>query len=317
VEQGVFLDSGSLGGDIDLGGVAATLPRWRFHDETAPGEIAARVRDAGIVITNKVGLDARALDAAHRLRLVCVSATGVDNVDLEAAARRGITVCNVPDYATPSVVQHVFALMLALVTRLPDYRDAVRAGRWQHSRHFALLDWPVAELAGRTLGIVGYGELGRAVAAVAGCFGMQVLLAARPGTIPAPGRIELDALLGRVDVLSLHCPLTDRTRGLIGARELGLMRRHALLINTARGGIVDEAALADALRCGALAGAGIDVLASEPPRDGSPLLAADIPNLIVTPHVAWASRESRRRLVDGLRENIEAFLAGRPRNVVT
>ncbi len=317
MEQGVFVDSGSLGADIDLDGIAATLPRWSFHEATAPEAVAERIRDAGIVITNKVVLDAAALTAARRLRLVCVAATGVNNVDLEAAASHGITVCNVTAYATPSVVQHVFALMLALATRLPDYHEAVRAGDWQRSRHFALLDYPVAELAGRTLGIVGYGELGRAVAAAAECFGLQVLIAARPGTAPGPGRLALDELLGRVDVLSLHCPLTSHTRGLIGARELGLMKRNALLINTARGGIVDEAALAAALRNGDIAGAGIDVLDSEPPRAGSPLLAADCPNLIVTPHIAWASRESRQRLVAGLRENIEAFIAGRPRNVVS
>ncbi len=317
MERGVFLDSGSLGPDIDLDGIAATLPQWSFHEETAPAETGERIRDVDVVITNKVVLDAGALAAARRLRLVCVAATGVNNVDLDAAARQGITVCNVTAYATPSVVQHVFALMLALATRLADYREAVRAGDWQRSRHFALLDYPVTELAGRTLGIVGHGELGRAVATAAGAFGMRVLIAARRGSAPGEGRVAFDELLGRVDVLSLHCPLTEATRGLVGAREFGMMKRDALLINTARGGIVDEAALATALRAGVIAGAGIDVLASEPPRAGSPLLAADIPNLIVTPHIAWASRESRRRLVASLQENIEAFGAGRPHNVVS
>jgi glycerate dehydrogenase len=317
VRAGVFLDSGSLGqGDIDLSGIEATLPRWSFHDATAPAEVAERICDAEVVITNKVVLGAEQFAAAGHLRLVCVSATGVDNVDLSAASRRNITVCNVTAYATPSVVQHVFALMFALAIRLPDYHAAVRAGRWQQSRHFALLDYPFAELAGRTLGIVGYGELGRAVAAAAKCFGMDVVIAARPGTAPKPGRVALDELLGRIDVLSLHCPLTDATRGLIGTRELARMKPGALLINAARGGIVDEAALAAALRSGVIGGAGVDVLESEPPHQGSSLLAPDIPNLIVTPHIAWASRESRQRLVDGLRDNIEAFIAGRPRNVV-
>ncbi len=317
MRAGVFLDSGSLGhGDIDLSGIEATLPRWIFHETTAASEVAERIRAADVVITNKVVLGAEQLAAAENLRLVCVAATGVNNIDLAAASRLSITVCNVPAYATPSVVQHVFALMFSLATRLPEYRAAVRAGRWQQSPQFALLDYPISELDGCTLGIVGYGALGRAVAAAAGCFGMDVRIAARSGMPPASGRVAFDELLGQVDVLSLHCPLTDTNRGLIGTRELALMKSSALLINTARGGLIDEAALADALRRGVIGGAGIDVLETEPPCQGSPLLATDIPNLIVTPHIAWASRESRQRLADGLRENIAAFMGGRPRNVV-
>lgn len=318
IRTGVLLDRGSLGADdIDLASLEATLPTWRCFDATSNHEVAGRIRDAGVIISNKVTLDADCLAAAKAVRLVCISATGVDHVDVAAAANLGITVCNVPAYATPSVTQHVFALLFSLATRLHDYRQAVRAGRWQQSTQFCLLDYPVTELAGRRLGIVGHGELGRAVAKAARCFGMEVVIAARPGTPPGTGRFSLDEVLASVDVLSLHCPLTPTTRGLIGARELALMKPHALLINTARGGIVDEAALADALRRGVIAGAGIDVLECEPPRDDSPLLVTDIPNLIVTPHVAWASRESRQRLVDSVRDNILAFLDGRPRNVVT
>ena len=269
-----------------------------------------------MVVTNKVVLDRDTLAGAEDLRLVCIAATGTNNVDLAAARELGIAVTNVARYATPAVVQHVFALILALTTRLPDYQRAVAAGAWQRHDAFCLLDHPIRELAGRTLGIVGFGELGQAVARVADAFGMSVLIAQRPGGPPQAGRLPLDALLPRVDVLSLHCPLTDATRGLIGARELGLMRRDALLINTARGGLVDEAALAAALRGGDLGGAGVDVLTREPPAEGNPLLAADIPHLIVTPHTAWASREARQRLLDEVAANIAAFLAGQTRNRV-
>jgi glycerate dehydrogenase len=215
------------------------------------------------------------------------------------------------------VVQHVFALLLALCTRWPDYQQAVGEGRWQRASQFCLLDFPIRELAGKTIGIIGYGELGRGVARVAEAFGMHVLLAQRPGTVEVlENRTPLPVLLPQVDVLSLHCPLTPATRGLIGAWELALMRRDAILINTARGGLVDEALLADALRRGALGGAGVDVLSLEPPVGGNPLLAPDIPHLIVTPHCAWGSRESRQRLVGQLAENIAGFLSGAPVRVV-
>ena len=268
------------------------------------------------MISNKVRLDAAAFAAAPQLRLVCVAATGTNNVDLDAAQRHGVTVCNVRGYATPAVVQHVYALILALTTRLPDYQRDVANGRWQASPYFCLLDHPIRELAGRTLGIVGYGELGSAVARVAAAFGMSVLIAQRAGSAAQAGRLALTELLPLVDILSLHCPLTPQTRGLIGAQELALMKPDALLINTARGGLVDEAALAAALRGGKLGGAGIDVLSEEPPRDNNPLLATDIPNLIVTPHIAWASREARQRVIDAIAANIRAFLAGTPVNVV-
>jgi glycerate dehydrogenase len=315
---GVFLDRDSLDrGDLDFSALDRVLPDLRYYPATAPEEVAGRIEPAGVVISNKVVLDAAALQQARRLRLICVAATGVNNVDLEAAARLGITVCNGRGYATPAVVQHVFALLLALCTHWPDYQQAVREGRWQRSRQFCLLDFPIRELAGKTVGIVGYGELGRGVARVAEAFGMRVLLAQRPGTVePEEGRLPLPLLLPQVDVLSLHCPLTPATRGLIGAWELALMRRDALLINTARGGLVDEALLAAALRQGALGGAGVDVLSLEPPVAGNPLLAPDIPNLIVTPHSAWGSRESRQRLVGQLAENIQGYRDGAPLRVV-
>jgi glycerate dehydrogenase len=314
---GVFLDRGSLGNDeFDLAALRATLPEWRFYEATSAHDVEDRIRDASIVVSNKVMLDGQSLRSAHRLRLVCIAATGTNNVDLTAASRQGISVCNVRAYATSSVTQHVFALILALTTRLVDYRDAVRAGRWQESSQFCLLDYPITELAGKVIGIVGYGELGRSVARVAESFGMEVKVSGRP-TTHAAGRLSLPELLSIADIVSLHCPLTPQTRHLIGMREFELMRKTALLINTARGGIVDESALAYALKNGMIAGAGVDVLSHEPPDAGHPLLAQDIPHLLVTPHIAWASREARQRVLDETSENIRCFLTGKPRNLVT
>jgi len=270
-------------------------------------------------------IGAAEMDAAARLRLICIAATGTNNVDLNAARERGIAVTHVAGYATPSVVQHVLAIMLGWATRLLEQQQAVQVGDWSRSPHFCLLGegfrQPVRELAGRRLGIVGYGELGRGVARAAEVFGMEVLVAQRPGTVgaePNAGRLRmpLTELLQQVDVLSLHCPLTDDTRNLIGADELALLGPEALLINTARGGIVDESALAAALRAGTLGAAAVDTLTAEPPPPHHPLLAADIPNLIVTPHAAWATLEARQRLIDEVAANIAAFVAGERRNRV-
>ena len=316
---GVLLDRDSLDrDDIDFTALRATLPDWRLYAATAPHEVAARIAEAAVVVCNKVVLSAPALAGAKRLQLVAVAATGTNNVDLQAAARHSVAVCNVRAYATPSVVQHVFSLILALTRRLVEYRAAVDDGAWSRSRQFCLLDYPMRELTGLRLGIIGYGELGQAVAQTARQgFGMEVLVAERRGLTPRPGRLALEELLPRVDVLSLHCPLTAETHNLIGRTALATMRDDALLINTARGGIVDEAALAQALRAGRLGGAGIDVLGTEPPPVDNPLLAGDLSNLIVTPHIAWASRESRQRLVDQVAGNVAAFRAGRPQNRVT
>jgi glycerate dehydrogenase len=314
---GCILDAESLGPGLDLSRLRAGAAQWAWHERTRNAEAPARIGDAELVITNKVVVGEEAFASAPRLRLVCVAATGVNNVDLEAARRHGTTVCNATGYGTPSVVQHTIALMLALATRLEDYHGAARDGRWARSPHFCLLDYPITELAGRTLGVVGHGTLGRGVAEAARALGMEVAIAARPGskTVP-PGRVALADLLARADVVSLHCPLTEATRGLIGADELARMKPGAFLLNTARGGIVDEQALADALRAGTIAGAGIDVLSEEPPRAGNPLLEPGIPNLLLTPHCAWGARAARQRLVDQVAANIEAFAAGTPRNVV-
>ncbi len=314
--RGVLLDLDTLGDDLDLGRLRASLDDWTFHAVTAPEEVAQRIAGADVVVSNKVLLDGRAITAASPLKMIAVAATGTNNVDLDAARAAGIVVSNVTAYGTPSVAQHVFALLLALTTRLFEYRAAVADGRWASSPHFCLLDHPIRELAGKTLGVVGYGELGQGVARLAEAFGMRVLVAQRPGGSAQAGRVGLAELLPQVDVLTLHCPLTDATRNLIGAAELAAMRDDAVLLNAARGGIVDEAALVAALRAGTLGGAGFDVLTVEPPRDGNPLLEPGIPNLIVTPHIAWAARESRQRLIDQVAENIERFRTGDPRNRV-
>ncbi|MCP4995735.1 MAG: 2-hydroxyacid dehydrogenase [Gammaproteobacteria bacterium] len=289
---------------------------WTFHGTTTPDETGLRIEQAEVVISNKVILSREILQQAKKLKLICIAATGTNNVDLDAARELDIAVANVTAYATAAVVQHTFTLILSLTTHLQHYNQEIAEGAWQKSDQFFLLDQPIRELDGLTLGIVGYGELGRGAARLGEAFGMKVMIAQRPGGEPGPDRLPLDQLLPQVDILSLHCPLADNTRGMIGPEELALMKPDALLINTARGGLVDEQALADALREGRLGGAGFDVLTTEPPRDGNPLLASDIPNLIVTPHIAWATRQARQRVIDEIAENVQAFIENRNRNRV-
>jgi len=313
----VFLDWESVDNqDLDATCLRNLPVDWTFQAATTSGQLASHLRGQQIVVSNKVVLDAATIRAADDLQLICVAATGTNNIDLQVASERHIPVCNVRAYATPSVVQHVFMLMLNLLRRLPEYQQALHSGRWQQSAHFCFLDYTIEELTGKTLGIVGFGELGQAVAHMAEQFGMRVLVAQRLHGESLAGRVPLTELLSQVDVLSLHCPLSEETRGLIGAYELGLMKPSAILINTARGGIVDEPALLDALRHGRLAGAGMDVLHSEPPQQGNILLETGLPNLIVTPHIAWASRQARQRLIDGVAQNIHGFLSGQPQNQV-
>lgn len=315
--KGVLLDRGSLdAGDLDLSALEGCFSAWRSYPETRSGQLAERIATADVVISNKVRLDRSVLQQTKHLKLVCIAATGTNNVDLEAAHECDIGVCNVLAYATPSVVEHVFTQLLALVRHSREYAARMRQQDWQRAAHFCLLEPPIHELAGKILGIVGHGELGQGVAQVARAFGMEVLLAQRPGGAPQAGRIPLMELLPRVDVLSLHCPLTEQTRNLIGAAQLAAMKPGAILINTARGGMVDEPALLRALESGQLGGAAIDVLGEEPPRNGNPLLAAELPNLIVTPHIAWASVEARQRLVAELAANVRAFQQGEMRNRV-
>lgn len=307
----VFLDRGTLG---------ATLRPPHFehgyteHEATALEETVERLRHATIAITNKAPLRAESLAALPSLRLIAVAATGTDIVDKAAARERGIAVINIRNYAFNTVPEHVLALMFALRRSLVPYVSDVRAGAWQRATQFCFLDHPIHDVAGSTLGIVGYGAIGRALGRRAEALDMRVL-ASDPAS-DAPGLVDLPTLLRESDVVSLHAPLLPETRGMIGAAELRTMKRGAVLINTARGGLVDEAALAAALRAGELAGAGFDVLVQEPPRDGSPLLDATVPNLLVTPHVAWASSEAQQILADQLLDNIDAFVSGEPRNVV-
>ena len=317
LSHGVFLDFNSVHPqDLDTSRFENTLTKWEMHPSTSPEQTVQRIAQADVVVSNKVVLDKDMLEAAPNLKLICVAATGTNNVDLEAASKLGIAVTNVRAYGTPSVVQHVFALVLALTTRLQEHHKAACDGSWGRSPYFCVLDFPMRELAGKTMGIVGYGELGKGVAGVAKAFGMEVLIAQRPGGAVQLGRVGLHELLRVSDVISLHVPLADNTRNLIGAAELALMKPDAILINVARGGIVDERALLGALTKGALGGAGVDVLETEPPVQGNALLSADLPHLIVTPHVAWAARESRQRVLDQVAENIEAFLRGAPQNLV-
>jgi glycerate dehydrogenase len=271
---------------------------------------------ADVLVSNKVVLDTATINAFDNLELICIAATGTNNVDLAAAAAKGITVCNVHSYATRSAVDHVFSLILCLARSLPQYLQAVDHDRWQESDTFCMLDYPVSELAGQVLGIIGFGEIGHAVAAMGEAFGMTVLVAERRGADIRPGRTPFYEVLSCADVVSLHCPLTGDTQNLIGNPELRCMKRNAILVNIARGGIVNESDLSDALLSGVIGGAALDVLTEEPPRTGNPLLSHPHPNLIITPHIAWASHGARQRLVNEVAANISAFLSGNPRNVV-
>jgi glycerate dehydrogenase len=315
--KAVFLDFSTVSrSDIDLSALEDIAADWGLHATTKPDQTLGRIQNADIVVSNKVVINREIMQSCNKLKLICIAATGTNNVDLEAAKELGVHVTNVAGYSTPSVVQQVFSMILGLTTRQVEHSQAIDAGRWQQSDQFCLLDFPFRELQGKRMGIVGYGGLGKAVALVAEAFGMEVVLANRPGGEPTPGRIDLLELLPEVDILSLHCPLTEQTTNLIGKNELELMKPDALLINCARGGVVDEFALAQALVKGEIGGAGVDVLTKEPPTDGNPLLEQGIPNLIITPHIAWASKESRQRLVNEVAANIVAFYAGEKRNIV-
>jgi glycerate dehydrogenase len=312
--KGVFLDLASVdNADLNLGQLKEVLDEWEFYPHTEAPQLAGRLQGAEVVVSNKVPLTREVLAIADKLQLICVAATGTNNVDLVAAREMGIAVTNVRAYGTASVVQHVFALLLSLQRRIPAYQQAIRQGRWQQSDFFCLLDFPIEELTGKLLGIVGYGELGQAVAKTAACFDMEVRIAQRNADDTRPERLPLEVLLAEADVISLHCPLTEENRGMIGEAQLQLMKPGAILINAARGGLVNEAALATALKNGWIAGAGVDVLEWEPPDGSSPLLG-DIPNLILTPHIAWASRTARQRLLNQLVDIIRDYRTGTIRN---
>ena len=291
---------------------------WVDFGETSPNQIVERAQHATILICNKLPLGEPELSPVRELRLIAVAATGIDNIDLNYCRSRGIAVCNTRNYAAHSLPEHVLALTLALRRNLFRYREDVKQGEWQRATQFTLIDHPIHDLYGSKAGIVGYGALGKAVARLAQSVGMQVLISERKGAQSIrDGRVSFSEVLEQSDVITLHCPLTEKTRHLIADEEFRMMKRGAVLINTARGGLVKEEALAHALRSNLIAGAAIDVLSKEPPRDGNILLELDLPNLIVTPHIAWASREAMQTLADQLIDNLEAFVQGTPRNLVT
>ena len=303
-------------GDLDWHAFV-NLGELTVYDRTPPDQIVARARPAEIVLTNKTPLHRETLAQLPALRQISVMATGYNVVDAVAAREQGIAVCNVPGYSTPSVVQHTFALLLELTNQVGRHAAAVRAGAWCASLDFAFWNASLVELNGLTLGVVGYGTIGRGVAAVARALGMRVVVHGRrrPDDLPADVTwLPLDELMETADVVTLHCPLTPETRGMINAVSLARMKPTAFLINTGRGPLVDEAALATALNEGRLAGAAMDVLSHEPPRADNPLLTAR--NCVITPHHAWATQAARRRLLAECAENVRAFLNGQQRNVV-
>lgn len=313
----VYLERESIIADVRR---PAGTHEWVEYARTPQAEVEARLAGATIAIVNKVVLDAAMIARLPALQMVAVAATGTNNIDLDACRARGIVVSNIRGYAAHTVPEHALSLMLALSRNLVAYRESVLAGRWQQSEQFCFFDHPIRDLHGAALAIVGSGSLGEGVARLADAFGMRVLRAERKGASACrAGYIPFAEALAAADVVSLHCPLTPESQGLIGEAELRAMKPSALLINTARGGLVDEAALVRALREGWIAGAGFDVLTKEPPRDGNPLLAPELlalPNFLLTPHVAWASRPAMQALADQLIDNIDAFMRGAPQNRV-
>ncbi|HSV96142.1 MAG TPA: D-2-hydroxyacid dehydrogenase [Spirochaetota bacterium] len=313
----VFLDAATVDyGDLDFAPLEK-LGSLAKYDITRPEDMQARLRGAAVAVTNKCIFDEGLMRNCPDLRLVAVTATGYNNIDIEAAARQGVAVANVPGYSTSSVAQFTMACMLALATRLVEYSAAARDGRWSRSTIYTLGTWPTFELEGKILGIMGMGSIGSEVARLAGAFGMRIIALGRDGVGYTGGweRVGLPEIAERSDVICIHLPLSPMSRGIINADFLSRMKRTAFLINMARGPIVDQAALDLALRSGRIAGAALDVLEQEPPPGNEPLLSA--PNCIITPHIAWASVESRRRLIDEVAANIGAFLRGEARNRVT
>jgi len=323
-----FLDYKTVDpGDLDISPLRNITPNLILYDKTATDKVNERIEDAEVVIINKIKLDAAALQQAKKVTLICLVATGTDNVDLVAAKEQGITVCNIKNYCTDSVAQHVVLSMLALSHHFDEYQVSLKQGLWQKSEQFCLLEYPITELSAKTLGIVGLGVLGTAVAKLAVSFGMRVLVAEsfRPKSgskkdeqqNPEFKRVPFQDLVAQSDVVSLHCPLTAKTKGLFDLRTFQTMKKNALLINTARGGLINDEALLQALEHKLIAGAALDVLDREPPSADHPLLTSGLPNLIVTPHIAWAAKEARQRALDEIAKNIACYLKGEPRNVVT
>ncbi|MBG0794181.1 D-2-hydroxyacid dehydrogenase [Methylocystis sp. H62] len=307
----VFLDRETLDANVRK----PNFPHeYTEYAQTAPDQIVERLKGATICITNKVPLREATLKQLPGLKLIAVAATGTDVIDKAYTSGNGIVVSNIRNYAFNTLPEHVFALLFALRRNLVNYYNSVRQGRWGEANQFCYFDYPIYDIAGSTLGIIGYGALGREIEKRAVALGMKVLI---NDVTDVPNKVDIPTILREADVITLNLPLTPETKNMIGAKELASMKKSACIINTARGGIVDEAALADALRKGVIGGAGFDVLTVEPPKNGNILLDPTIPNLIITPHVAWASKEAMQVLADQLVDNIDAFVAGSPRNVVT
>ena len=306
----VFLDRASIDlDDLDLSLIEQSTELVN-HASCSTDELVDKCRDAEIIIVNKVLLQREHFTALPRLKLVCVIATGTNNVDLAAASESGVIVCNVRDYAAASVSQHVMMLILALTTHFLQYQRDIEQGAWQAQDQFCLLSYPMQELQGKSIGLIGYGHIAHAVEKLALAFGMQVLIgqSLNPTATKQAGRVELDQLYRQSDVISVHCPLTEQSRNLINRREFELMKPSAIVINAARGGIINETDLIDALQNGRIAGAGIDCLTQEPPPADHPMITARIPQLILTPHNAWGTIQARQRLVDGTAQNIQDYL---------
>jgi glycerate dehydrogenase len=307
----VFLDRETLDANVRK----PNFPHdYTEHAQTAPDQIVERLKGATICITNKVPLREATLKQLPDLKLIAVAATGTDVIDKAYTSANGIVVSNIRNYAFNTLPEHVFALLFALRRNLINYYNSVRQGRWGYANQFCYFDYPIYDIAGSTLGIVGYGALGKEIEKRATALGMKVLI---NDVMDVPNKVDIPTILREADVVTLNLPLTPETKNMIGAKEFASMKKSACIINTARGGIIDEQALADALRNGVIAGAGMDVLTVEPPKNGNILLDPTIPNLIITPHVAWASKEAMQVLADQLVDNIDAYVAGSPRNVVT
>jgi len=303
----VLLDSITLG-EADLS-IIGNEGEFVTYEMTAPHQVADRIKDAEVVVANKVYFGKEEMDSAEKLKLIAVTATGYNNVDIEEANKRGIKVANVKDYSTESVAQYTISCMMSLMMNLNRYDKSVKAGEWGTSDIFTLLKYPVTEMNGKTLGIVGYGAIGKRVGEMAKALGMKLIVAKRPGAVYEDSeRLEFQEVLKTADVLCIHCPLSDETRNLISHKELDMMKKKSIIINPARGGIIDEKALAYALQNEKIAGAALDVLETEPPKDGSPLFSLD--NVLITPHIAWSTIESRTRLLEGVKKNIKDFKLG-------
>ena len=307
-----FLDVASMGEGVNFQSLEVNVDVVKLFDHTEPEQVDRHLENCDIVIVNKVNLTEEHFIRHPQLKLIAVTATGTNNIDIPAAKSHGIEVKNVTHYGTATIVQHVYSLILALANNLLSYHDEVRNNAWQKSQAFCMMNYPIRELAGSKLGVIGYGNLGRAVAAVAPAFGLEVLIGARPGKLPGKHDgvdfLPLETLLSEADIVSLHCLLSPETGKMINENTLALMKKDAFLINTARGGLIDEPALAEALKNHQLGGAALDVLSEEPPVRGNVLLGAEIPNLIITPHCAWASLQARQRIIDLTAQNIQEFI---------